>query len=735
MTAPASVATEDVLLFLRSLPGLAVKGSAQRGWGLKVTGYENTWGMAQRLSGALGAQLHWTVAPPPEVPWESVLGALKSRGEVDIQWVKKAYPWQRFGLSRAALRPSFHFWWPTGAGKTLGAIWWMLLASGPAAVVCPARVRIQWGKAIRKFTSIVPYVFDPQAKGKKARQRPHPLEYGEWEQEGPFWVRKWAVVEGHKEPAQPYAAVVREGPSGCSWITRGVGARLDWKNPPSKGWKDAGGVLAAKSAADDKIEKYRNQTLRTRERAQTSEEVYRAKPKPTLERYLEYCEDQKQRPVVVAALESLPNYIEQILSISPTSVAYDEIHRLKGWTRESWVPLAKTTDPLKLQEQIADARKRGAEIVEFKDGSRSLKIPKQGRVNAALQLSQQASRRLGCTATPVFDRTRDLWGQLDICLPTPNVRYAVGAWGSFRKFTARYCEGKPGFYGGWDSRGYSNGEELEERLACEAHRVDYETTTAHLPGKRRISYYVPPDEQQAPGQEFRKIMQDAARRGASALLWARLAEMASRKRGVVLGVAEDILSDVKSNRKVTIFTGTHQDCEAIAKAAGKKLGKFADIRWAHGGIDPSRRQETTDWYKEHKGGCLLVATWDAMGEGIDGLQCTDAFLCAMLPWNPGKLRQGEGRFAGRGGQDRPVDIYYFVGQAEGAQISIDEHMASTLIDKLEAVEEVAQDTELGEARAALSGVEDMTEEEFAQSILSKIGGDAVVDSEDGEEWF
>ena len=65
---------------------------------------------------------------------------------------------------------------------------------------------------------------------------------------------------------------------------------------------------------------------------------------------------------------------------------------------------------------------------------------------------------------------------------------------------------------------------------------------------------------------------------------------------------------------------------------------------------------------------------------------------------------------------RPVTIYYVI--AEG---SVDEHVADILIKKLPAVEKVAQDSDLAEAKDIIAGF-DMrkSDEDFTSDILLKI---------------
>jgi SNF2 family DNA or RNA helicase len=112
----------------------------------------------------------------------------------------------------------------------------------------------------------------------------------------------------------------------------------------------------------------------------------------------------------------------------------------------------------------------------------------------------------------------------------------------------------------------------------------------------------------------------------------------------------------------------------------------------------------------HPGPCVLVGTGAAFGESLN-IHDTDAALFVMLPYDPGQLRQWEGRFC-RLGQKRSVIIYYII--AEG---TVDEHVANILIDKLPAVEKIVGDVELAEAGPVLAGIDQIDPETFAQSVL------------------
>ena len=330
-------------------------------------------------------------------------------------------------------------------------------------------------------------------------------------------------------------------------------------------------------------------------------------------------------------------------------------------------------------------------------------VPRKNTTMSAARLAQSCERRCCTTATPIKDRVRDLWGQLDLAEPH--------SWGNKGVWMRRYADAKPGIYGGMDTTGASNLDELRERLLGSAHKIDYQTTHRDLPPKRRQSVYIAPEDQTKPAGGFVKQMKEAAQRGATAVLEVKLAQAASGKRRAVIGLIEDHLF---SGQKIVVFTGRRRDCEElgdiIKKSQGAKKTK-ATIWSAHGGQSTASRQEIVDDYMAHPGPCVLVGTGDAFGEAIN-LHDTDAALFVMLPWTPGQIRQWEGRFC-RLGQERPVVIYYVI-----SEDTVDEHVADKLIGKLPAVERVAEDAELAAAAAAIGGTQDP--EALADSILGKL---------------
>jgi hypothetical protein len=410
---------------------------------------------------------------------------------------------------------------------------------------------------------------------------------------------------------------------------------------------------------------------------------------PTLAEYVHDRVISHQRIFVVLGWSSLPRHIDDLALIGPVSVAYDEIHMGKSYKRKKRV----------LQ----------------RDGSYKYTTLKNV-VSSAAKLSKSAERRLGMSATPVADRLRDLWGQLDLVAP--------GAHGGSQLVWAkRYCDARPGDYGGWNTTGMSNIPELKNRLTFEVSKLSFRETHGDLPPKRRQSLYLSPAEQDR-GRSFKAELKRVAANGDSALIEVRLAEAASRKR---TAIAERALDTLQAQGKVVIFTGRHKECDSLEKAirsAIKKAGINAAVFMGHGGnTTPDSREEMRREYMDAPGPAVLIGTSQSWGTGYN-LHDTDLLIFAMLPWTGGELHQYEQRVSRRG-QTRPVLILYVV-----CEETVDEHVAARLISKLPAMEKVVGDVETASAGEAIGGRED--KEAIAASILACLAEFDADDMEDGD---
>jgi hypothetical protein len=405
--------------------------------------------------------------------------------------------------------------------------------------------------------------------------------------------------------------------------------------------------------------------------------------------------------VYIVGWDTLVDHVDELMAKNPATVIFDEIHRAKNWKR--WIAVARKGNDGHI---ITDAT--GKEKVDFH--------LKDNMTGAAARLSRAPSirRRLGATGTPIKDRLRDLWAQLDLIEP--------GGWGGFYDWARRYLNAAEGMFGGLNTTGRAAApllEELMKRLSLVVYQVPYSVTHASLPPKRRqVTYISKTDLLKDEGVEARKAILAAASQGAHAMAHARLAASAARKRPILI---DAVIDSIGEKTKIVVLTGLRAEVEKLYGALQKKLPDIA--MWhASGSTDVKTRDAIREAYMDHPGPCVLVGTSAAWGESIQ-LHDTDVAHIGMLPFTPGEVIQLEGRF-GRVGQKRSCLLQYHV--AEG---TYDEHVAQLLLDKLPAVERVVGGGELSGFGRKLTGVED--EDKLIAELMARLAtSDVELDPDD-----
>lgn len=298
-----------------------------------------------------------------------------------------------------------------------------------------------------------------------------------------------------------------------------------------------------------------------------------------------------------------------------------------------------------------------------------------------------------------------------VSIQTEAGNYIAAGYGS------KNCDAHPGAYGGMDTSGSSNLDELNLRLQGRTFVVPTHEAQKHmLHLKRRQSVYVTPEDQLAELPGVATALKQARKSGdgLSRLELERIVA-SSKKRGVVTSYLEN---HVNSAHKVVVFTARKRDCDDIGqriqKARWSRHATRPTVWVTHGDMSIEARDAIVQEYMAHPGPCVLVATGQSLGESLN-LDDTDAAMFIQLPYTPGELRQWEGRFF-RLSTKRPVLIYYFI--AEG---TIDEQIAGILLDKLPAVGEISQDEELAAASDFLAGIDTtMSDEDFAAAVLASL---------------
>jgi len=114
------------------------------------------------------------------------------------------------------------------------------------------------------------------------------------------------------------------------------------------------------------------------------------------------------------------------------------------------------------------------------DESHYLKNYKTNRTKFVKKLSDNIPNKILLTGTPVTNRPKELWQQLNIIDPT--------SYPKFFQFGIKYCDAKQNQYG-WDFSGASNVDKLNDELKSIMIRRKKKDVLTELPDKRRSTIY------------------------------------------------------------------------------------------------------------------------------------------------------------------------------------------------------------------------------------------------------
>lgn len=444
---------------------------------------------------------------------------------------------------------------------------------------------------------------------------------------------------------------------------------------------------------------------------------YRLRPKSdmkkndqTLDDYLIECQINDKRPVLIIGAESLADNLSVAKSIDPSVLILDEIHT--HGSRKRWTAIPQADGTVNFERRKTAASNRA-----------NSKVSRENRAVAVMDVSRLPSLqlRIGLTATPLDDgRPRRLWSQLDLLSPG-------GFAHSYSRFANRYCDARPGQYGGLDDSGSSNLTELKARCSFMMHEVPYSESHASLPSTRVQVVYLSSSElnraerwsdDKTFGQALKSMAKEAKtnHNAREQVLEARLAEACSRKRKYVTG---EVLEGLKGGGKVVVFTARRRETEAWKDTIQREVNRGDEAQqdvpvWMiHGGVPESERDVIVDTFRDSDGPCCIVATGQSIGTGVDGMQTADLAIFAMLPWKPGDFMQWKGRFDRLGGHATLLKVIV-------ASNTYDERVVEILTDKFGPIESFLHADELKGLDNKLLGLEDKGS--LIDSIISKLGG-------------
>ena len=343
-----------------------------------------------------------------------------------------------------------------------------------------------------------------------------------------------------------------------------------------------------------------------------------------------------------------------------------------------------------------------ADEVHFLRGRSTKARRKLTRRERTLLVTDPIPTVWGLSGTPFFGKVADGWGLLDVV--------TAGLFGRPHfTFDVRHCAGgKTGFNNTWQAKGATNVEELRKRLSYFMLKRERKDIMRHCPPKTRQVIRLEVD---APSVQLSR------RGGAKSGIAAALRATAEIK---VPFVVDNVLAEMSEGNKVIVFTYLKANAERLAKAIadGCKKGEMgarmkavlAKVWLVHGGVSSDARFKMAQAFREWTGAGAIVATIDSMQVALS-LKGAASVHFADLHYDPSALLQAE---------DRPFDegiggltiLYYIV------RGTVDEHVISVVIPKMETLEQVVSERGATEFREALVGKRD--DSQLAEEIWARM---------------
>lgn len=307
--------------------------------------------------------------------------------------------------------------------------------------------------------------------------------------------------------------------------------------------------------------------------------------------------------------------------------------------------------------------KRFAQVVC--DEAHYLKNKDAKRTQEIAAIAQLAPRRLMLSGTPVTNKPKDLFQQLEIIDVTGKGKPL----GSFYQFATQYCGGHQGRYG-FEADGATHVEELNQRLRDGVYlRRDKLQVLPELPEKQRQTLYVdvPPETKKRIKDIAAQYQQDEKKQVPGAALAAMGREAVAVGEGKIEAAKEFIKDFAETGNKLIVFANLkevqHQLLEKTKELGVPTIHIFGD--------DSSEKRDAAIQEFQHNPNVkFAICSLKAGGVGSTMTAASDVLMVEQ-DWTPANLDQAEDR-AHRMGQKNAVNVTYLV-------------MQGTVDDQLEAV--------------------------------------------------
>lgn len=278
------------------------------------------------------------------------------------------------------------------------------------------------------------------------------------------------------------------------------------------------------------------------------------------------------------------------------------------------------------------------------------RVTKRG--TAILDLCTQAEYRIGLTGTPMWSRPRDLWMLLKILF-----RYRFG---NANDFDFAYCGAFINEWGGKVNKAATRSDELRKRLSYVMLRREKRDVAKDLPQLTIQTEWVEADKT-ATRLFQRAIMRKAPGDTSEAL------------KATLVGKMDRAIQLAIEAQRFLLFTWMKEHASTIH---AKLIEAGVPCNLITGDMSQAKRNAAIEAAKSNK--CGVVATIDAAGTGVDGLQhVANIGIFHALDYVPLKMAQAVARLD-RIGQTMPVHWTFLA-----MQESLDVLVVNTIVNKLD----------------------------------------------------
>lgn len=365
-----------------------------------------------------------------------------------------------------------------------------------------------------------------------------------------------------------------------------------------------------------------------------------------------------------------------------------------NWKREAetWLP-GKTVQIIKTGKDVIDPKAdmviasyalagKAAASHRFQqvicDEAHYLKNHQAKRTQEITAIAKAAPRRLLLSGTPVTNKPRDLFAQLEIIGMTGK----NAPLGSFFQFATQYCGGHHGRYG-FEADGATNVQELNERLRASVYlRRDKAQVLTELPEKQRQVLLVEASAETK--KRIKEIKAEYAAEKSARVPGCALKAMTNELVAVGLGKVEAagaFMEDfAESGKKLIIFANLKEVQAGLLKKADE-LG-VPSMR-IFGEDSSEKRDQAVQAFQNDPRCRFAICSLKAAGVGITLTAASDVLMVEQ-DWTPANLDQAEDR-AHRMGQKNAVNVTYLI-----AENTIDDTLQKVISGKRKVASDLSQ---------------------------------------------